>query len=104
MTTDRSFYLDLALGISVGLAYYFFGSYDLADRRHIAVSVSCGVGAYLFARYFIREFFFAKPPLTPEDLEKQLDSTEDHIWDEKVGNPTRPQSNNRATRGENRGQ
>lgn len=79
MTTDRSFYLDLALGISVGLAYYFFGSYDLADRRHIAVSVSCGVGAYLFARYFIREFFFAKPPLTPEDLEKQLDSTESYL-------------------------
>lgn len=79
MTRDRSFLLDLALGISVGLVYFYTASYDRMSTRHIAVSISCGVGAYLFARYFLREFFFSRQPATVQDLEKELERIEDYL-------------------------
>ncbi len=79
MTRDRSFFLDLALGISVGLVYFYTASYDRMNTKHIAVSISCGVGAYLFARYFLREFFFSRQPATMQDLEKELERIEDDL-------------------------
>lgn len=79
MTRDRSFFLDLALGISVGLVYFYTASYDRMGTKHIAVSISCGVGAYLFARYFLREFFFSRQPATMQDLEKELERIEDYL-------------------------
>lgn len=79
MNLDRSLVLDMGLGISVAAVYYMSNSSAVLPNQLLLYAAMVGLGTTLFARFFIRRFFLASPPPSPEELQEQLEQIDAFI-------------------------